>query len=259
MAHDITRPLRLAVGSHIAGSGAGCAMNVLAWETGEATITDLPACSDPFLARVVQAVNDHICPKTSANFMLDRNGLSLLCPKCSVKVLALAHRTVGTGHGFIDDDLRFHIYNRFAYDLLNTPHNHPFQLLPSLTIAQGAARALLHNPMDTSAVFTMARSRHHWSVFEPVTAAQQYFADAMGVFVTFNTSDRAGFFWSAWRGLRRPDDRVSLAAAHQVITRFKKWAELPEGPAPDPDLVQQAIDKMLTTRPPGPVSTDTTA
>ena len=32
---NITEPLRLATGSHAAGSGQGCAMNVISWENGD--------------------------------------------------------------------------------------------------------------------------------------------------------------------------------------------------------------------------------
>ena len=39
----ITEPLRLAVGSHTAGSGKGCAMNVVSLPNGDSTITDHPA------------------------------------------------------------------------------------------------------------------------------------------------------------------------------------------------------------------------
>ena len=88
---NITEPLRLARGSHEKGSGRGCAMNVISWENGDTEITDLPACADPMLARIIQYRNDQHCPDT-------RRGL--LCPSCSVEVLALAHRTVGTSsHG----------------------------------------------------------------------------------------------------------------------------------------------------------------
>jgi hypothetical protein len=90
-------PLRLAVGSHRAGSGRGCAMNVISWENGDTQITDLPSCSDPFLARVVQSVNDHHCTHLTGD---------LLCPPCSVEVLALAHRTTGTALDWPADDLR---------------------------------------------------------------------------------------------------------------------------------------------------------
>ena len=94
----MNHPLRLAVGSHEAGSGKGCAMNVISWESGDSTITDLPACADQMLARIVQYVNDHICAH--------RDG-DLLCPSCSVEVLALGHRIVGTGtHPMSDLDRR---------------------------------------------------------------------------------------------------------------------------------------------------------
>lgn len=95
--HDITKPLRLAVGSHTAGSGMGCAMNVISWENGDATITDLPTCSDRFLARVVQSVNDEVCTH--------RDG-DLLCPDCSQQVIDLGHRTVGTEVRIFDDEGR---------------------------------------------------------------------------------------------------------------------------------------------------------
>jgi hypothetical protein len=88
MNNRINHPLRLATGSHQAGSGKGCAMNVISWENGDTTITDMPACTDRFLARVVQRVNDMICTHRAGD---------MLCPECSIKVLALAHRTVGTG------------------------------------------------------------------------------------------------------------------------------------------------------------------
>jgi hypothetical protein len=82
------QPLRLAVGSHKAGSGKGCAMNVISWENGDTEITDYPQCADPMLARIVQIVNDSYCAPFATG--------SLLCPPCSQVVLALGHRTVGT-------------------------------------------------------------------------------------------------------------------------------------------------------------------
>lgn len=82
------QPLRLAIGTHQSGSGKGCAMNVVSWENGDTTITDIPACADPLLAQIVQRVNDTMCTHRDED---------LLCPECSIKVLALAHRTVGTG------------------------------------------------------------------------------------------------------------------------------------------------------------------
>ena len=122
--NDITQPLVLSVGSHRKGSGRGCAMNVISWENGDSTITDFPSCSDPFLAKMVQRINDNICTHTFPTPVgLTSQGVTLsvraLCSECSVKVLDLAHRTVGT-----------HLHNR------------PAQETAHITIALERAQAL---------------------------------------------------------------------------------------------------------------------
>ena len=81
----ITHPLRLARGSHRAGSGKGCAMNVLSWMMGDRVITDFPECSARPLVSLVQTCND---AKAYAD--------EFLSPQYSVLVLDLAWRTVGT-------------------------------------------------------------------------------------------------------------------------------------------------------------------
>lgn len=88
---EITEPLRLAVGSHKAGSGKGCAMNVISWENGDKEITDLPACVHIGLARMIQDLNDLLCKHTGDDL--------LLCAACSVEILDLAHSAVGTANG----------------------------------------------------------------------------------------------------------------------------------------------------------------
>ncbi|BBG01617.1 MULTISPECIES: hypothetical protein [Pseudonocardia] len=88
MEFNFPHPMRLAVGSHAAGSGRGCAMNVISYENGDTEITDYPACSAKPLARLVQSVNDNLCTHRDGDF---------LCPACSVTVLELGHATVGTG------------------------------------------------------------------------------------------------------------------------------------------------------------------
>ena len=80
-------PLRLAVGSHTAGSGKGCLMNVISWQNGDTTITDMPDCVDPYLAKIGQRLNDRICT---------HRGEDLLCPQCSQIVLDWGHKVVGT-------------------------------------------------------------------------------------------------------------------------------------------------------------------
>ncbi|HEY2086406.1 MAG TPA: hypothetical protein VGH54_10340 [Mycobacterium sp.] len=107
MTNNITEPLRLAVGSHAAGSGKGCAMNLISWESGDTTITDLPSCADPMLARIVQGVNDNICTH--------RDG-DLLCPPCSMLVLELGHRTVGTGTLALTEHERHIVWVKVAVD-----------------------------------------------------------------------------------------------------------------------------------------------
>ena len=55
---DRLQPLRMAQGSHKAGSGFGCAMNVVSYIVGDTDITDFPECTDRNLARLVQYAND---------------------------------------------------------------------------------------------------------------------------------------------------------------------------------------------------------
>jgi hypothetical protein len=107
MMSDITNPLRLAVGSHAAGSGKGCAMNVVSWENGDRTITDFPKCTDQLMTRLVQRLNDQFCTH--------RDG-DLLCAPCSVTVLAVAHRVAGTGFLGLSDARRAAVYTAIAKD-----------------------------------------------------------------------------------------------------------------------------------------------
>lgn len=105
--NDITQPLRLARGSHEAGSGKGCAMNVISWENGDSIITDYPACSARPLARLVQGVNDTICIHTDTG---------MLCPACSQIVLDLGHATVGTAGATQEQEAAW------CAELLDSPH-----------------------------------------------------------------------------------------------------------------------------------------
>ena len=94
---NIFEPLTLAAGSHESGSGKGCAMNVISWENGDKVITDYPACSDHFLSKIVQEVNDHLA---------ENNGI--LSAADSIIALDLGHATVGTtNHNLSDAELDF--------------------------------------------------------------------------------------------------------------------------------------------------------
>jgi len=109
---------QLAVGTHKQGTGYGCAMNVVAWETGESLITDFPSCSDEILAAAVQRVNDTICDHCEWRFYRDKEGtqqeVQTLCPECSMTVLDLGHRTIGTGDVAPE---KMYDYARWACDL----------------------------------------------------------------------------------------------------------------------------------------------
>jgi hypothetical protein len=62
-------------------------MQIVSWQTGSAVAIDNPACADPVLAHVVRYTNDTMCAT--------RDG-KMLCPECSLAILGLADRTVGT-------------------------------------------------------------------------------------------------------------------------------------------------------------------
>jgi hypothetical protein len=82
---NFPHPLRLAAGSHQAGSGKGCAMNVVSYENGDKKITDFPPCSARPLSRIVQVLNDSLSGKDG-----------FLSPTDSITVLDIAHQTMGT-------------------------------------------------------------------------------------------------------------------------------------------------------------------
>jgi hypothetical protein len=65
-------------------------MEIISWENGDHSITDMPQCTEPVLANMVQMINDSFCRPCGTE------DADLLCPSCSVQLLDLAHRTVGT-------------------------------------------------------------------------------------------------------------------------------------------------------------------
>ncbi len=81
----ITHPLRLARGSHLAGSGKGCAMNAISYITGDQEISDYPECSARPLATIVQWCNDHLAGPDG-----------YLSPEDSILALDLGWQTVRT-------------------------------------------------------------------------------------------------------------------------------------------------------------------
>lgn len=81
----ITHPLRLARGSHNAGSAKGCAMNVISYINGDEQSTDFPATSARPLAAFVQLCNDQLAGPDG-----------YLSPEDAMLALDLGWLTVGT-------------------------------------------------------------------------------------------------------------------------------------------------------------------
>ena len=232
-------PLRLAVGSHEAGSGQGCAMNVVSWESGDTTITDMPACADRVLARIVQRVNDSICAH--------RDG-DLLCPACSVLVLDLAHRTVGTGTVALTHTERHRVWVRIAADQARqVAHLNPDpRVMAAIKAAEGwcdgtvtaeqcrrahvAANAAACAANATYAAACAAAAYASVSVNAAnaaADAANAYAANA-AVAAYANAADAAA-------------DRLKLA--HRAIDVFEQHTGFKAG-TPDPVVVTRAVEQM---------------
>lgn len=212
----IDHPLRLAVGSHRAGTGKGCVMNVIAWENGDSEITDMPGCADPMLALVAQKVNDSICTH--------RDG-DLLCPECSTAVLDLGHRIAGTtSHALADEELH-RVW---------------------VTIAMEEAERVL--PIFEAAVPGDDRPREaveatrSWLAGGPRPAAAAAAANA-----TANAVDLAyaAYANAANATANAANAAAVLTAAHSVVDRFRDLVPLTEW-EPVIDL-PTAIEKMTAS------------
>ena len=115
-------------------------MNVISWENGDTKITDFPDCSDPLLTRIVQRVNDTIC---------NHRDDDLLCAPCSLIVLALGHRTVGTGKLDLTDLERRVIWVKIAADQARQVQHLNADLMVDAAIL--AAEAWADNPTYAAA------------------------------------------------------------------------------------------------------------
>lgn len=94
---ELAPPFRLARGWHPPKSPFACAMKVISWENGDKWVSHFPACSARHLSGAVQEVNDNYCKHATPFYdTAERRSGLLLCPPCSIDVLDLAHRTVGT-------------------------------------------------------------------------------------------------------------------------------------------------------------------
>ena len=206
----VDHPLRLAVGSHEAGSGRGCAMNVISWENGDTTITDYPDCADRLLAKIVQRVNDTICTH--------RDG-DLLCPACSVEVLALGHRIVGTGTHLLAELERRRVWVRVAADQARqVAHLNPD---PRVMIAIQAAEGWCDGTVSTEQCRAAAYAAY-------AAARAAYAADTAAAGVA--------------AGVVEPAQRLALA--HRAVDVWCEWAGFTPG-TPDAAVTAAAVQRML--------------
>jgi hypothetical protein len=233
----VDHPLRLAVGSHRAGSGKGCAMNVISWESGDTTITDLPACADRMLALIVQMVNDRICTH--------RDG-DLLCPACSVKVLDLAHRIVGTGTHPLTALERQRVWVRVAADQAR-------QVL-HLTSAPEALAAIEAAEGWCDGMVTAEQCRIAAEAdYAAAEAAEAAYANAAtnAAYAAYAVANAAGrsqlayaYAYAAYAADAAANAAERLQLAHRAVDVWCEWAGFTPT-APEPVIVTKAIEQML--------------
>ena len=249
MTHTNVGPLRLAVGSHKAGSGRGCAMNVISWENGDSRISDMPDCTHPFLSRVVQRLNDSICEHRDSD---------LLCADCSVIVLGLAHRTVGTADADPDGRVMVRIAAEEAQRVAHMNSD------PRVQAAIDAALAWADTPTYAAAAAAAAAAGRvvayaatratHAAAYAAYAAAgrveQTAVADAAAAGRVEQTAvaDAARAAYAAYATYAA--DAAAYAAAgrveqtERIIDRFRALTGH-DTTAPDPTVTAQAITRML--------------
>ena len=239
----MNHPLRLAVGSHKAGTGLGCAMNVVSWESDDTTITDMPACADLVLAKIVQRVNDTTCAH--------RDG-DLLCPRCSMLVLDLAHRTVGTGLVAMTDLERCRVWVRIAVDqarqvlhLATGP-----EALAAIKAAEGWCDGILTAKQCRAAAYVAHAANAAYAAHAAnaaATAAAHAANAAANAAHAANAAAHAAnaaanAAYAAHAHLAMPSQRLALA--HRAIDLFCELIGFTPS-APEPVIVAKAIEQML--------------
>jgi hypothetical protein len=206
-------------------------MQMISWQRADPEAVDNPDHVDPVLARLVRHVNDTMC--------WSRDG-KMLCPECSMVVLHLANRTVGTRMTGWSPREAALVHARLAVEQAEEVQY--LVGIKSVGEAISTARTLLTDPDSTSL------RQDAMALTEQVDLAAQQAATSSGTAATVaanfalnsaacvtrlthgrHVQDRAGIavtraFEAAdaqvWCG--RPDE------AHRVIDRFTELAGLPE-------------------------------
>ena len=200
-------------------------MNVVSWESGDTTITDMPACADRVLARIVQRVNDMICTH--------RDG-DLLCPACSVLVLDLAHRTVGTGTVALTNAERHRVWVRIAADQARqVAHLNPDpRVMAAIEAAEGWC--------DGTVTAEQCRAAYAATAAYAAYAADAAYA-AYAAYADAAYAADAAARSAADAAADAAADRLKLA--HRAIDVFEQYAGFKAG-TPDPVVVTRAVEQM---------------
>jgi hypothetical protein len=161
----------------------------------------------------------------------------LLCPECSLEVLALAHRTVGTGTLPLSDLERRRVWVRVAVALVRavspafaSPH-----LRKTALDAVDVADAWAHDPdgMDVESFLQTARLA---SGFAGLDVAQIAVASS-----ALDADYHATEVWEWVRGYCAPDVRIHLA--HRAIDTFEQWTGARAVPTPAA-VTSRAYERM---------------
>jgi hypothetical protein len=205
-------------------------MNVVSWESGDTTITDMPACADQVLAKIVQRVNDGICTH--------RDG-GLLCPTCSVLVLDLAHRTVGTGTVALTEMERRRVWVRIAADQarqvahLNTDP----RVMAAIEAAEGWCDGTVTAEQCRAAhSAASAASSAAYIAANAASAASSADAAYIAAYIAYAYAAAADYAANA-QPLRR------IALAHRAIDVFEHHTGF-KASAPEPVVVARAVEQM---------------
>jgi hypothetical protein len=221
--NNIFEPLRLAAGSHEVGSGKGCAMNVISWENGDKKITDFPECSDWFLARIVQTVNDDLA---------DRDGF--LSPENSLLVLGLGHATVGTTDHSLSEDKLKRVYVECAlYAARKSLLDHTSPIAEN---GIAVAENWLDNPTKENEVSAKLEGTFNYGV-----GAASYAALAAGGNFSYARHYAASAVTLVTETFFLTKDRIKFV--HEVIFLFKKLTGT-DTVVVAPKVTQRALQNM---------------
>jgi len=217
-------------------------MNVVSWESGDTTITDMPACADEVLAKIVQRVNDAICTH--------RDG-DLLCPACSVLVLDLAHRTVGTGTVAITGLERHRVWVRIAADQarqvahLHTDH----RAMAAIEAAEGWCDGIVtaEQCRVAAAATDAACDAAAWAAGAAARAAGAAARAAAYATAAVSAIYAATRAVSAAYAAADVAPLQLLALAHRAINVFEQHTGF-KASAPEPVVVARAVEQMVKVR-----------